>query len=238
MAVEPDDRPLSGRSVSDAPRRRRSMTRSWRWFAHGTLLVGIVGCSFLKKQAPDAGEGGAEASASVEVEAAPAPLAANEADVTRYPQEKPTSGSATVEEATASLHTETGAKGNPVAVLKKGTAVDKIAEHEGFTLVVADDPKDSSRKVMGWTGDYAFVLEAHRRDGGVLSDAAAPAHGDAGPAPAGGVVCVKQTGPGTCPAGFVVSNQVCRTPCTTAADCKGPDPKCNAGKCFNGNGCK
>jgi hypothetical protein len=223
------------------------MARAWRWFAYGTFLTGIVGCSLLKKHAPpDAGDGAAEASVSAEVEAAPAPLAANEADVTRYPQEKPESGTGTVEEAIATLRTETGTKGGLVAVLKKGTVVDKIAEHEGYSLVVAEDPKDPTRKVMGWTGNYAFVL-LHKRDagvlgeGGVLADAGAgPAQADGGPAPtpSGDIVCVKQTTPGACPTGFLVSNSVCRTKCSTPADCKGPDPKCNAGKCYNANGCK
>jgi hypothetical protein len=197
----------------------------------------------LKKQAPDAGDGAAEASASAEVEAAPAPLAANEADVTRYPEEKAASGTATIEEYSASLHTQTGGKGNLVAVLKKGTEVDKIAEHAGYALVVADDPKDSTRKIMGWTPEGAFVLLAvHKGDGGVAGDGGM-AHADGGPAPtpstqpASGSVCVKQTAPGKCPPGYVVSNAVCRTTCSTAADCKGPDAKCNGGKCFNSQGC-
>jgi hypothetical protein len=203
----------------------------------------------LKKQAPDAGEAGVEASASAEVEAAPAPLAANVADVTRYPQEKPESGTGTIEEAMASLHTEIGAKGGLVAVLKKGAVVDKIAEHEGFSLVVADDPKDPSRKVMGWTGNYAFAL-LHKHDAGVLGDAGVLADGGAGPAqvdggpaptpsgqPASDIVCVKQGAGGACPSGFVASNAVCRTPCTKAADCKGQGAKCNGGKCYNDKGC-
>jgi hypothetical protein len=205
--------------------------------------MGIVGCSMLKKHAPDAGDGAAEASASAEVEAAPAPLAANEADVTRYPQEKPETETGTIEEAMATLHTEIGAKGLLVGVLKKGAVVEKIAEHEGYSLVVADDPKDPSRKIMGWTGNHAFVL-LHKHDAGVLGDGGAfadagagPAHGDGGQ-PAGDIVCVKQGDGGTCPTGFAVSGSVCRTSCSTPAECNGPEPKCKGGKCYNKNGCR
>ncbi|MGH7733282.1 MAG: hypothetical protein ACREOE_06165, partial [Gemmatimonadales bacterium] len=58
-----------------------------------------------------------------------------------------------------------------------------------------------------------------------------------GGASASGWSCVKQTA-GKCAAPYVVNAAVCRLACKTAAECKGPDPKCNAGLCFASNGCQ
>jgi hypothetical protein len=239
------------------------MTRAWRWVVAGLVLGGLTGCSLLKKPGGDAGDAGEAGEAVGPVEAAAAPLASNEGDVTRYPDEKATVGGALTTEAPAELRTQVGAGGKLVVVLKKGTEVDKLAEHAGHYLVVGEDPKDASRKLLGWASESAFGIVVHHRehDGGVgeggalaAGDGGAHAAGDggaspareggapaaatdAGSAPATGSVCVKQSPPGTCPAGFTVSGAVCRVPCKAATDCKGPDPKCNTGLCYNASGC-
>ena len=155
-------------------------------------------------------------------------------------------------EAPADLRTEVGSGGKLVVVLKRGTEVAKVAEHQSHYLVVAEDPKDTTRKLMGWASEGAFgggphgvVPAAHAAgDGGavVASDAGHAAATDAGggaapPAGGGAYSCVKQE-KGACPAGFTVNGAVCRIPCKAPTDCKGPDPKCNAGLCYASNGCQ
>lgn len=227
------------------------MMRAGRWVVLGLAVGALPACSLLKKPAAgagDAGDGG-EAVAPVEAGLPTSALAANEGDVTRYQDEKATPGAALTTEAPAELRTQVGAGGMLVVIVKKGTEVDKVAEHAGHYLVVAEDPKDASRKLMGWAGETAFgVAVPHRHEavpageGGAApaghSDAGAhSAAADAGAASATGTVCVKQSPPGTCPAGFAVSGAVCRVPCKAPTDCKGPEPKCNTGFCYNASGC-
>jgi hypothetical protein len=200
--------------------------------------------------ATDAGEAGPTAPVA-EVEAA-APLASNQADVTRYADEKPTPGSTLTTESSADLRTEVGAGGKLVVVVRKGTEVSKVAEYAGHYLVIADDPKDAARKLMGWSSDAAFGGAG----GGIHAGPAAVHPGDAGVDGGGrdagskvastdagggaganaGFSCVKQQA-GKCTAPYVVSQALCRLPCNVAMDCKGPDPKCNGGFCYASNGC-
>ncbi len=225
------------------------MVRAWRWVAAGLVLGALPACSMLKKPgAADAGNGG-ESEASAVAEAAAAPLAANEGDITRYPDEKASTGSTLTTEAPAELRTEVGAGGKLVVVLKKGTEVDKLAEHAGHYLVVSEDPRDASRKLIGWASTSAFTVGTYHgpsvtHDGGTVAGeggAHAATTVDAGPPapakPGGAAVCVKQNPPGHCAAGYNVSGAVCRRPCTAAADCSGPEPKCNGGLCYNSSGC-
>jgi hypothetical protein len=194
-----------------------------------------------KKAAPvaaaDAGEGGPTAPVA-QVEAA-APLAANEADVTRYPDEKATPGSTLTTETPAELRTEVGAGGKLVFVVPKGTEVDKLAERASHYLLVVADPQ--ARRLMGWSSEGAFGGAGGFHPGGaaVHPGDAGKVVADAGSVPAGssGFSCVKQKA-GKCTAPYVVSQAVCRLPCKLGADCKGPEPKCNAGLCFASNGCE
>lgn len=227
------------------------MVGAWRWVAAGLVLGALPACSMLKKPgAADAGDGGESEASAVAEAAAAAPLAMNEGDITRYPDEKSSTGSTLTTEAPADLRTEVGAGGKLVVVLKKGTEVDKVAEHAGHYLVVAEDPKDASRKLMGWAGTGAFTVGTFRgpivvHDGGAAAPVEGGAHAattsDAGPAPApatgGAAACVKQNPPGHCAAGYNVSGAVCRLPCKAATDCSGPEPKCNGGLCYNSSGC-
>ena len=227
------------------------------WGAWLCVAGVLSGCSMLKKAPADAGdEGGAEAAVAVVEAAAPA-VAVNEADVTRYPDEKATAGSTLTTEGPAELRTEVGPGGKLVVDLKKGTEVDKVAEHANHYLVIAEDPRDATRKLMGWSGEGAFTgggyghgsLVPHAGDGGAVAAgdaghavASADAGGGAPPAPAtpaaAGGSCVKQGAGGTCPAGFKANGAVCRFVCKAPTDCKGPDPKCNGGLCYASNGCQ
>jgi hypothetical protein len=118
----------------------------------------------LKKPgASDAGD--AAGSASAEVEAGPAPQAVNEADVSRYPDETPVNHvSATTKWTISNVRSQVGAGGELVAALRKGTETDKIAERQGYDLVLFDDPGDSSRKKMGWVSQAVYGAEPpHKR---------------------------------------------------------------------------
>jgi hypothetical protein len=229
--------------TKDTSMGRRSQGARWAAAAVAVSLLPLCACSMLKKgEAGDAGEGGASEAAAPVVEAAP-PLAANEVDVTRYPDEKATTGSTLTTEGNAELRTEVGTGGKLVVVLKKGTEVDKIAEHASHYLVVAEDPKDATRKLMGWAADSAFSAAAGGFHGAAPNEHNEhPTKGDAGAVPpgaptAGGFSCVKQEA-GKCPAGFKVNGAVCRMTCKAPADCKGPEPKCNGGVCYASNGCE
>ncbi len=228
------------------------------WMAAAWAAVSLgPGCKKATTAVTDAGEAGPTAPVA-EVEAAAAPLASNEVDVIRYADEKPTPGSALTNESQADLRTEVGTGGKLVVVVKKGTEVSKLAEHSGHYLVVAEDPKDPSRKLMGWASDAAFGGggggfhgslaggSVHAGDGGADGgkvaaidaggSAAGGAGGGAAPAGGGSYSCVKQQA-GKCTAPYVVSGALCRLPCKAPSDCKGPDPKCNSGLCYASNGC-
>jgi hypothetical protein len=215
------------------------MARSVRWL-EVCAFTGFVGMAVVLTGCPkkpgvsDAGAGdGAAASASAVVEAA-APAQAvgsNDADVTKYPDQNADNQDALTTRMTANARTEASTTGGKlVATLKPGTAATRIADHEGYDLVVFADPSDATKQLEGWVaqGDFGAVPTVHHVvDGGVTP-----------PAPAGtGYVCVKQNPPGKCAAGFSVFQAVCRVPCSTAEQCKGPAPKCNTGFCYNSMGC-
>jgi|HubBroStandDraft_6_1064221.scaffolds.fasta_scaffold867297_1 hypothetical protein len=211
--------------------------RSWGWALMAIAAATLAGCP-KQGGAGDAGDGGESEGAAPVPEAAP-PLAANEVDVTRYPDEKATVGSTLTTEGSAELRTEVGTGGKLVVVLKKGTEVDKIAEHASHYLVVGEDPKDAARKLMGWAAETAFTGGGGGFHGGVPSAPVVRSDGGgAAPvAPSGGFSCVKQEA-GKCAAGFKVSGAVCRLMCKTPADCRGPEAKCNEGLCYAANGCQ
>jgi hypothetical protein len=192
----------------------------------------LIGCP-QRNAGQDAGADGA-ASASATPEAA-APVAANDSDVTKYPDQSNDYMAPLGAKITVNAHVEANTTSKVVASIKAGTQVSEVADHAGYDLVVFPDPNDSTRNLEGWVTHTAFVAEhVVPVDGGTHVV-------DAGPSPtppATGFVCVKQIGPNKCPAGFAVSGAVCRVPCSSPADCHGPDPKCNAGKCYASNGCE
>ena len=108
--------------------------------------------------------------------------------MTRYPDEKPVDHAPITTEAGGAMRSQAGTGGDLVIVLKRGTEVEKLAEHDVYYLVLADDPKDPTRKLMGWIAESAFSGGAphqnepeRRADGG-----AAPSGADGASARRGG----------------------------------------------------
>jgi hypothetical protein len=196
------------------------------------MAVVLLGCP--KK--PGAGDAGASdaapptASSAVEAAAPAVTVGANDADVTKYPDQNADNMDALTTRMEAHARTETGATGGKlVASLKPGTSAQRMADHEGYDLVLFADPSDATKMLEGWVIQSAFgaVPVHHVGDGGI-----------APPAPAAtGYVCIKQNPPGKCAAGFSVFAAVCRVPCTSETQCKGPANKCNGGFCYNSMGC-
>jgi len=137
--------------------------------------------------------------------------------MTRYPDEKPVDHAPLTAEAGGSLRTQAGPGGDLVIVLKRGTEVEKVAEREGYYLVIADDPKDPARKLTGWVSESAFSGAApHRGEPEPRGDGGAAPHAvDAGTKPPPGPVKpldVHKTN-GACPAGYAACAAVCRLTC-------------------------
>jgi len=225
------------------------MVGTWRWLGVSSMALVLLGCP-PKKAAED---GGADASAAATPEAAPAPLAANEADVTKYPGQGTDSSQVTTK-TLAHVRTEASTTGGTlVASLKAGTDVTVISDHSGFDLIVFPDPNDGSRKLMGWTSHTVFganfvpihvdggalvVTDAGTivvvTDGGavVVPDAGTtPTVADAGPAPAK-KLDVKKNADGSCPGGYKTCGAMCRLGCTADADCGLSTAKCTGGFCL------
>jgi hypothetical protein len=217
------------------------MMRVRRWVAVPAMASALLACSLLKKSgAGDGGidgaaEGAASASASV-ADAGPAE-AANAAEVTRYPDEKPFDHATLTAESGGNMRTQAGAAGDLIIILKRATEVEKIAERGGYYLVIADDPKETTRKIMGWVAESAFGAggePAHKREG----DNPNPAPGklvDAGgskpPAPSKRLD-VKKSANGSCPSGYAPCSAICRATCKAAVDCGDPAAKCTGGFCL------
>jgi hypothetical protein len=126
------------------------------------LLAGLGGCPKPKPAAdksPEAEAPAPTASADADAEAPPAVTAANEIDVTRYPDETPIDHAlGTTHVLASAVRTQAGAgAGTVVDTLKTQTDVDEIAERQGYVLVYFIDPKDSSRKLMGWLSKTDFT---------------------------------------------------------------------------------
>ncbi len=154
------------------------MMRAWGCVALAATASALMSCSLLKKPgAVDGGEDGPSGSASAAVEAGPIGEAVNQSEMTRYPDEKPIDHAPLTTESGGMMRTQAGAGGDLVVVLKKGTEVQKIAEHESYYLVLADDPKDATHKLMGWIAESAFS------GGGSLHRTEPEPRGDGGAAP-------------------------------------------------------
>ena len=221
------------------------MMRAWGWVAVPAMASTLLACSLLKK--PGAADAGPDAgpSAALPVEAA-ATEAVNESELTRYPDEKPVDHATLTAESGGNLRTQAGPAGDLVIVLKHGTEVQKVAEHAGYYLVIADDPKDPARKLMGWAAESVFSGEAPHRheaamgDGGptppakVVDAGAKPAAVDAGAKPAPGPakpLDVKKIN-GACPSGYAPCSAICRLTCKAVSDCEDPAAHCTAGFCL------
>jgi len=124
-------------------------------------LATVVGCGLFGKKGGDAADAEAEAAVAEVAEAAPPPVAtpaaANENDVSRFPDEKK------LENVTATILRPTNVReipsiGKVVATLAKGGTVTQIASRgpDKFFLVVFTNPKDQ-KTLMGWVGAEAFT---------------------------------------------------------------------------------
>lgn len=129
------------------------------------LLAAVSSCQLLKKKgADDAGESDAGSAtaeqpaedAAAAAPAAPTPVAAaNENDIARFPDEAKLDGAAAPLMRWATVR-EAPVFGGSVASLKAGTTVSKISQRDKYVLVTFDDPKDASRKLMGWLHQDSF----------------------------------------------------------------------------------
>jgi hypothetical protein len=213
------------------------MMRAWRCFALAAMASGVMSCSLLKKPgaAVDGGEDGPVASAAVP-EAGPNGEAVNASEMTRYPDEKPVDHAPLTAEESASLRTQAGSAGDLVVVLKRGTEVQKLAEHQGFYLVLADDPKDPSRKLMGWVAESVFGAPQRRAEPEPRGDGGSAPHvaADGGTKPSPGPIKpldVHKTN-GTCPPGYASCGAVCRLTCKADAECGEATAHCTGGFCL------
>lgn len=123
------------------------------------LLPLVTGCGLLKKKGDDAADAAAEAAVAEVAEAAPppaaTPAAANENDVSRFPDEKK------LENVSATLLRPTNVReipgiGKVVAALAKGGTVTEIAQRSTFFLVVFTNPADQ-KTLMGWISQDSFA---------------------------------------------------------------------------------
>lgn len=140
--------------------------------SRGIRLVSVVslvaliplasGCGLLKKKGDDAADAAADAAVAEVAEAAApppaAPTAANENDVSRFPDEKK------LDNVTATLLRPTNVReipgiGKVVAALAKGGTVTEIAQRSTFFLVVFQNPADQ-KQLMGWIPQESFTAPA------------------------------------------------------------------------------
>jgi hypothetical protein len=160
------------------------------------------------------------------VEAA-APVAANDGDVTHYPDQAPGNNETLTTHVQVAARTEASSTGGKlVAELRSGTQAQKLADHEGFDLVVFPDPSNASQKLEGWVHATAFggVAPPH-----VITDGGAtPAAVDAG---ACKPLDAKKSGT-ACPAGYSACGAACRLTCSKDADCCFAGAVCQGGQCL------
>ena len=143
--------------MSTMPNRSSRVSRTLSTFSVLSLLV-IVACKAKVGGAADAAVG-TEGLATEAVSAAPppvpAPLAANEDDVSRFPDEKPLANVAATLQRATNLRAIPGV-GRVVTSLPKGATVTEIARRGTSFMVLIDNPSDQ-RKLMGWVGQEAFT---------------------------------------------------------------------------------
>jgi hypothetical protein len=221
------------------------MMRAWGWVAVPAMASTLLACSLLKKPgAADGGADGGDVQSALPVEGGPAE-AVNESELTRYPDEKPVDHATLTAEAGGNMRTQAGPGGDLVIVLKHGTEVQKIAEHANYYLVIADDPKEPTRKLMGWAAESVFGGEpSHRHEAAMGDGGVSPAKAvDAGTKPVGvdagakpapvpaKPLDVKKVN-GACPTGYAPCSAICRLTCKAPSDCDDPSAHCTAGFCL------
>ncbi len=221
------------------------MRAAWRPWLFASA-VGVLVLGACSRKAADKSQEAAAGPAPVATEAteAAAPVvaaAANEADVTRYPDETSIDHVlATTHVFVSTARTQGSATGGTVVgSLKAETDVDEIAERQGFALVYFIDPKDPSRKLLGWVSKVDFAVPAV---------AVKPMTGDAGGVPAPPPATTTAPAPpptappaqrvldvrhehGACAGGYARCGAMCRLQCGTSADCGG-SARCLHGFCL------
>lgn len=160
------------------------------------LAAILTGCH---KKGTDAADAAAEAGAVAAVVDA-GPETTNEAQVTRYKDDEKSMDRADATVKVAKTNAITAVPmGAVITSLTKGDAVTELALHNGYYLVIFADPKDPTKKLMGWVVKQAFD--------------------DATYVPA------KKTMPACAAGGILVTNALspfmprCTTHCTKGADC-------------------
>ena len=136
-------------------------------FLSALLAWAVLSCRPFRIPPGDAGADDAGGGPGGGGESNGSPIADNDADITRYPDEKAVDHVLGVTRLAASnARTQAGANaGTVVAALPPGTSVDKIAVRRGWFLVVFIDPRDPSqgRRVLGWLDPADFVAPSGRR---------------------------------------------------------------------------
>ncbi len=131
------------------------------------LGAATAGCGFLKKGSAEAGVE-QEAAVVETVDAAPppsaGPVASNEDDVARFPDEKKIENAATTVQRLTNVR-DIPNIGKVSATLNKGGTVTQIAQRDKFFLVVFENPKDQKR-LMGWVNQDSFTA-APAADAGI-----------------------------------------------------------------------
>jgi hypothetical protein len=117
-----------------------------------SILAALAGCK-SKAGATNADGGAATA------DAAPRPLASNQAKIIRYKDETdvdPPTG--VIQWAAENVYTAAGGT-DLIVTLRRGTDVQKIARRDNFQLLVFVNPGDPTDHLMGWINDEAFRPE-------------------------------------------------------------------------------
>lgn len=213
------------------------MLRTWHWAIVASLSVALLGCpNLLKKKGEDAGEdAGPAASASAEA-AAPNAAGSNDSEVTHYPGQNAGNNETLTTRMMVAARTEASTTGGKlVAELRAGTQTQKLADHEGFDLVVFPDPKDATNKLEGWVHATAFgaIAPVHVVDGGTTPPAPAATDGGSGPpACKPQPLDIKKNANGSCNAGYASCGAMCRLSCKADADCCLSTAHCQGGYCL------
>jgi hypothetical protein len=120
----------------------------------------LIGCPPRAQNKGDGGADGGGEDALAAADDGATPLAANQADITQYPdQTQVNHAPLSTEWLVSNVRTQASTTSDLVAVIRRGTAADKIGEYNGFYLILFTDPSDSSRQLMGWVSHSVFSAE-------------------------------------------------------------------------------
>ncbi len=141
------------------------------------------------------------------------PEASNELDVTRFPDETKLDHVARSTQAVVTTVRKAPPSGAVIATLAKGTAVQEIAQRDKFSIILFADPKDATKKLMGWVFQEAFI--------------------------GGGTTPQKPTVTNPCPSGqqlLIGEQDFCGKVCKVAADCPNGQACTGSAKLFGLDG--